>query len=373
MDGFINGVDISSMDEIVKLGAKFYDNGVEKALPEILSSYGVNYVRLRLWMEPYSEEGKSYGAGCNDLNATIRIAKEIKQSGFRYLLDFQYSDFWVDPGKQMKPKKWRNYNRNELETAVYEYTRDTLLLLKKQQCSPDMVQVGNEITNGLLWPEGQVPEYGWMTRFINAGIRAVREVHRDIPVMLHLDQGNNKSLYREWLNHYFRCGGEDFDVIGLSYYPVWDGPLDGLIANMDMLAESYGKPMIVAEVSCPFTTEDYASREGLLPEQRKGAAARADLLKDMEYPVSVEGQQKFMEDFLKKISQVKKHLCIGYFYWEPAWIPVKGSGWATPEGLEYISDPGPGGNEWANQALFDYDGNPLPALTTIREFVSADM
>ena len=365
LHGMIHGMDISSMDEVVKCGGKFYDGGQEKGLLEILKSYGVNYVRLRLWLEPCSGDGKPYGAGGNDLEVTVKLAKQVKEAGLRYLLDFQYSDFWADPGKQIKPKAWKDYGEKELETAVYAYTRDTLLTLKGNGCLPDMVQVGNEITNGLLWPEGKKPAYDHIVCFVNAGIRGVREVEKSIPVMLHLDHGNDQEMYKDWFDNYLRRGGEDFEVIGMSYYPVWNGNMQGLIDNMNMLAARYGKPMVVVEVSQPFTLEDYAEYEGLAQEQRKGYAAKPSLARELEYPATVEGQCAFMERLIREVAAVKDGLGIGYFYWEPAWLPVKGSGWATPESLEYMNDSGPCGNEWANQALFDYEGNALPALGAV--------
>lgn len=362
----IHGMDVSSMDEVVRLGGKFYDKGQEKDLLEILKFYGVNYIRLRLWMHPYAENGEVYGAGCNDFNTTMRMAKQVKEAGFKYLLDFHYSDFWTDPGKQIKPKAWRNYGKEELEAAIYEYTRDTLLALNENDCLPDMVQVGNEITNGFLWPEGKVPEYDNLVCFINAGIRGVRKVDRSLPVMLHLDQGNQQKLYQEWFDRYQKLGGEDFDIIGLSYYPVWNGKIKDLTDNMNALAKRYGKKMIVVEVAQPFTMEDYASYEGLASECRKGAAAKPENTKELEYPATKQGQSAFMKNFLEEIGKVKGGLGMGYFYWEPAWLPVKGSGWATAESLDYMEDPGPCGNEWANQGLFDYDGNALPALEAIQ-------
>lgn len=363
----IHGMDISSMDEVVRLGGKFYDKGEEKELPEILQSYGVNYIRLRLWQNPYGANGEPYGAGGNDLETTIRIARKAKAVGMKYLLDFHYSDFWTDPGKQVKPKAWKNYGVEELETTLYEYTRNVLLHLKKEGCLPDMVQVGNEITNGILWPEGNRSRFENLTHFINAGIRGVKKVDKSIPVMLHLDQGNRQELYREWFDNYVKYGGEEFEVIGLSYYPVWNGKMEGLIDNMNALAGRYGKEMIVVEVAHPFTMEDYADYEKLGPEERKGYAAKPENSGGLEYPATPEGQRAFMEEFLKRLGEVKQGLGKGYFYWEPAWLPVAGSGWATKESLAYMGDPGPCGNEWANQGLFDYEGNALPALEVLKE------
>lgn len=364
----IHGMDISSMQEVVRLGGKFYDKGEEKDLLEILRSYGVNYIRLRLWQNPYGADGMPYGAGGNDLETTVRMAQKVKAAGMKYLLDFHYSDFWTDPGKQIKPKAWKNYREEELEVALYEYTKNVLLYLKREGCPPDMVQVGNEITNGILWPEGSRSRFENLTHFINAGIRGVKKVDKNIPVMLHLDQGNRQELYREWFDNYEKCGGEEFEVIGLSYYPVWNGKIKGLVDNMNALADRYGKEMIVVEVSQPFTMEDYADYEKLAPEERKGYAAKPANSKELEYPATAEGQKAFMENFLRALGEVKQGLGRGYFYWEPAWLPVAGSGWATKESLAYMGDPGPCGNEWANQGLFDYEGNALPALEAVKEF-----
>lgn len=367
MKQFIHGMDISSMDEVVRLGGKFYDEGEEKDLIDILVSYGINYVRLRLWVDPYTEDGVPYGAGTNDLDTTIRMVKKIKAAGLKYLLDFHYSDFWTDPGKQIKPKAWKDYKEEKLENEVFQYTLNTLKILERQDILPDMVQVGNEITNGFLWPEGEKPNYDMMAKLINAGIRGVRGVDRAIPIMLHLDHGDDKELYEDWFDNYMKRG-DDFQIIGLSYYPVWNGKLKGLIDNMNSLAKRYGKEMIVAEVSHPFTMADYATYEGLEPEKRKGYATKPELVEKMEYPSTIEGQYAFMKNFIEGLESVTENLGIGYFYWEPAWLPVRGSGWATKESLLYINDPGPCGNEWANQALFDYYGNALPTWKVIKKY-----
>lgn len=364
----IHGMDISSMDEVVRLGGKFYDGGEEKDLLDILRSYGVNYIRLRLWKDPYGENGKPYGAGGNDLETTVRMAGKVKAAGMKYLLDFHYSDFWTDPGKQIKPKAWKDYGGEELEAALCEYTENVLLHLKENGCLPDMVQIGNEITNGMLWPEGEKSAFQRLTQLVNAGIRGVKKVNGEIPVMLHLDQGNRQDLYKEWFDHYRKCGGEEFEIIGLSYYPIWNGKIEGLIDNMNALADRYGKEMIVTEVSQPFTMEDYADYEKLAPEERKGYAAKPENAVGLEYPATAEGQRAFMEKLLEELGKVKKGLGKGYFYWEPAWLPVAGSGWATEESLAYMGDPGPCGNEWANQGLFDYEGNALPALEAVRRY-----
>ena len=368
MNQFIKGMDISTLLEVEKLGGKFYDNGEENDLLSILKNYGVNAVRLRLWNDPYSEDGKPYGAGTNDLAVTKELARRAIGKGMGVLLDLHYSDFWADPGKQIIPKAWRGYEEAQLEQAVYDFTKTTLEELERENIMPTMIQVGNELSNGLLWPFGKVPNYDAITKFVNAGIRGVRAVTKDVPIMIHLDNGGNNALYREWFDAFMKHG-EEFQIIGLSYYPFWHGSLDDLKNNMDDIAVRYQKDLIIAEVSMGFTMDDYGKYEGLSENERKGMATKEELVEKVPYPMSPEGQSAFMGDLLKTLKEVPEGKGTGFFYWEPGWIPVKGSGWATEEALPYIKEKGPCGNEWANQALFDYDGNALPALKVIRDFM----
>lgn len=364
---FVKGMDLSTLLELERCGAKYYDNGEERDLLAIMKSYDVDTIRIRLWNDPWSETGESYGAGENDLKTSLEIAKRVTAAGFGVLLNFHYSDFWADPGKQIKPKAWADYGVKELEQAVYGYTLESMRTFLDAGVNITMVQVGNELSNGLLWPEGKVPNYDNIATFVNAGIRAVRKADAAIPVMIHLDNGGNNALYREWFDN-FTKRGEDFEIIGLSYYPFWHGSLQMLNDNMNDIAERYGKDLVIAEVSMGYTMEDYKNYEKLSDEERKGYATRPALVEKIEYPMTKQGQYDFMEDFLNRISHIKGGKGKGFFYWEPAWIPVPGSGWATPASLKYMNDPGPCGNEWANQALFDYDGNALPTLSLIRDF-----
>lgn len=364
---FVKGMDLSTLLELERCGAKYYDNGEERDLLAIMKSYDVDTIRIRLWNDPWSETGESYGAGENDLKTSLEIAKRVTAAGFGVLLNFHYSDFWADPGKQIKPKAWADYGVKELEQAVYDYTLESMRTFLDAGVNITMVQVGNELSNGLLWPEGKVPNYDNIATFVNAGIRAVRKADAAIPVMIHLDNGGNNALYREWFDN-FTKRGEDFEIIGLSYYPFWHGSLQMLNDNMNDIAERYGKDLVIAEVSMGYTMEDYKNYEKLSDEDRKGYATRPALVEKIEYPMTKQGQYDFMEDFLNRISHIKGGKGKGFFYWEPAWIPVPGSGWATPASLKYMNDPGPCGNEWANQALFDYDGNALPTLALIRDF-----
>lgn len=367
---FYKGMDLSTIKEVESLGGKFYDHGVEKDVFEILKSYGTNAVRLRLWNDPYSEDGVPYGAGTNDLPTTIELAKRAKAHGMEVLLCMHYSDFWADPGKQRVPKAWRGMDAEQLTEAVYTFTRDTLLTLRDAGAYPDLIQIGNELTNGMLWQYGKLPEcgnYDNLAKFVSAGIRAVRSLDGDMPVMIHLDNGGNAPMYIDWFDHYMERG-EDFQIVGLSYYPFWHGSLPDLQKNMNDLAVRYGKELVIAEVSMGYTMEDYASYEKLEPHERKGYATKPALVEKLDFPMTKEGQADFMRALFAVIDQVPERKCRGFFYWEPAWIPVPGSGWANEEALKYIEEKGPGGNEWANQALFDYDGHALPALEAIRDY-----
>ena len=367
MNNFIKGMDVSTLPELRGLGARFYDGGKEDDALAILKRYGADSLRIRLWNDPYSPDGKPYSAGTNDLEKLMMLAAAGKKLGYTYLLDLHYSDFWTDPGKQYPPKAWEGSSVEELEKHVYDYTKFLLIKLKNLDLLPEMVQVGNEVTNGLLWPLGQWDNVDNIARFISAGIRAVREISPDSRVMLHLDCGGNNARCREWFDAYV-SRGEDFDVIGLSYYPFWHGTIDDLTNNMNDLSARYGKDVIVAEVSMGHTMKDYKDYEKLTDAQRKGMATKPHLAEAVEYPMTPQGQADFMQKIMERIAAVPEGRGKGFYYWEPTWIPVPGCGWANEESLKYIHDPGPGGNEWANQALFDYDGNALPALEVIRDF-----
>lgn len=365
MSNFIKGMDISTLIEQEACGAKYYDHGKEGELLSILKAYGANYVRLRIWNDPYAEDGTPYGAGTNDLEKTIQMAKRALALDMGFLLDFHYSDFWADPGKQVVPKAWRGYSEQQLEQAVYDFTKETMESLHREQAVPTMVQVGNELTNGLLWPTGKKPNFDAIARYVNAGIRGVRAVDEKVPIMIHLDNGGFNEMYVEWFDNFIKRG-ESFDIIGFSYYPFWHGTLDQLEFNMRDMAERYGKELIVAEVSMGFSMEDYRDYEKLPKEQLKGMATSPELVENLPYPMTPQGQADFMQEIMTRIASVPGAL--GFYYWEPGWIPVPGCGWATEAALAYTGEKGPGGNEWANQALFDYDGNALPALETIRDF-----
>jgi beta-galactosidase len=246
--GQMLGADISFLPELEDKGIKFQDKGVQKDAIEILKDHGFNYVRLRIFNDPARDSGYSPGKGFCDITHTLAMAKRVKNAGMKLLLDFHYSDYWADPGKQFKPAAWRGLSFNQLKKAMYDYTRNVILQLKAQGTTPDMVQVGNEINHGIIWPEGNVSHLDSLAQLINAGTAAVRSVDTSIIMMLHVALGgqNSESV---WFIDNMLARGVPFDVIGQSYYPKWHGTLDDLRDNLNDLVRRYNTDVIVVEYS----------------------------------------------------------------------------------------------------------------------------
>ncbi len=242
------GADISFLPELEARGMKFSDNGVEKDAIQILKDHGLNYVRLRIFNDPARDSGYSPGKGFCDLANTKKMAKRVKDAGMKLLLDFHYSDYWADPGKQYKPAAWRNLSFEELKKALYDYTKDVIQQLKDQGTTPDMVQVGNEINHGIVWPDGNVANFDGLAQLVNAGNAATRAVDPKIQLMLHVALGGQNDETVFFLENMMKRGVH-FDVIGLSYYPKWHGTLDDLRDNIDDLVKRYKKDVIVVEYS----------------------------------------------------------------------------------------------------------------------------
>lgn len=355
---FIKGMDISIQHEIEKLGAKYYNYGKEGDAIQILRDFNVNAVRLRLWCNPYDEDNRPYGGGTNDLSTTIHLAKRAKLENMQFLLDLHYSDFWADPETQIKPKDWQGLSGEALEEAVYNYTFETIKELNRNGVAPDMVQIGNEITNGFLCPDGKFKNSKTMTNLLSAGIKAVKDFNLNIKTMIHLDRGGDNKMYRKWFDE-ISSANLDFEIIGLSYYPFWHGTLDELIYNMNDISSRYDKDVMVVETAFPFTTEQIKSEVMIFTDKHE---------KTMPYSVDTQGQCKFMLNLMKAIKAVDNNRGIGFFYWEPTWINIRQACWATEAGIKYLNNDDTPGNTWANLALFDFKGNALPALEVIRDF-----
>ena len=359
----ILGVDVSTYLEELAHGAKYYDGECEIDPLDAFRQNGVDYMRIRIWNDPRSETGEPYLAGTCDLDHYVRLATLAKSKGYRILMDLHYSDFWADPGKQMLPKAWRNYGADELEKAVYGFTAHCLEVAGENGVLPEMIQVGNEITNGMLWPVGRLEmdgergNYENFLRLVGAGCRAVRENAPATKIVLHLERSNDKAVYQEFFSEVERAGIA-YDVIGASYYPYWHGTPDELFENLDA-CRRFGKEIMVVELGYGFTTETYSldgeKKRLVIDKERAYVAGFTE-----QYPVTPEGQAAFVHDFL---ARAKENGIDGIFYWEPLWLPGEGICWASEAGQSYIHEEGKStSNEWANQCLFDYGGRKLPAF-----------
>lgn len=373
---FILGADVSMLGQVEEKGGKFYDYGAERDCLEILRDYGVNWIRLRIWNDPTDEKGEPLGGGNNDLDRTVEIAARAKALGFKFLLNFHYSDWWADPGKQHMPKAWVDLDMEQLEQAVYDYTAEVIQTLADADAMPDMVQLGNEVNNGMMWPAGRTYAlpgeesggYDGLAALLSQGIRAVRDnapnnvdPEERIKTAIHLADGGNNELYRAFFDE-LTARDVDFDVIGLSYYSFWHGPMDRFIANMNDVAERYQKDVAVMETAYPYTPLDGDGHANFV-----GGTDDVDI--DGPYLATVQGQATAMRDMILAVAEVPNDRGLGIFYWEPAWIPVDGAGWATIAGALYNGMPRPAvepGNAWDNMAMFDFEGNVLPSLNVFK-------
>ncbi|HBL5000865.1 arabinogalactan endo-beta-1,4-galactanase [Enterobacter cloacae] len=362
---FIKGADISTLLEAEQHGAKFYNqNGQQQDAIAILKANGVNYVRLRLWVDPQDASGKTYGGGSNNLENTIALAKRVKAQGLKLLLDFHYSDFWTDPGKQLKPKAWEKMDYPQLKTAIHDYTRDTIARFKQEGVLPDMVQIGNEINGGMLWPEGKSwgqggGEFDRLAGLLNAAIGGLKENltgGEQVKIMLHLAEGTKNDTFRWWFDEIAKRG-VPFDIIGLSMYTYWNGPISALKANMDDISRRYNKDVIVVEAAYGYTLDNCDNAENSFQAKEE---------KDGGYPGTVQGQYDYIHDLMQSVIDVPDHRGKGIFYWEPTWIAVPGTTWATKAGMKYIHDEWKEGNARENQALFDCQGKVLPSITVFK-------
>ncbi|WP_265434165.1 glycoside hydrolase family 53 protein [Aeromonas salmonicida] len=355
---FIKGADVSMLAEVEKHGGKFFDeHGNPQDAMAILKENGFNYIRLRLWVDPKDADGKPYGGGNNDLATTIELAKRAKANGMKFLLDYHYSDFWTDPARQNKPKAWASMNIDQLTEAVYQHTKTTMDAFAKAGVLPDMVQVGNEINGGMLWPEGKSwgqngGEFDRLAGLLNAGIKAVKEHGDQIKIMLHLAEGTKNDTFIWWFDEITKRK-VPFDIIGLSYYIYWNGPMNALQYNMDDISKRYDKDLIVVEAAYGYTIANCDNAENNFTSKE------AD---DAGYPATVQGQANYLHDLLQVVTKVPEGRGKGVFYWEPAWLPTPGATWATKAGMKYNSDDWKEGNARENQSLFDCQGKVLPSI-----------
>lgn len=355
--GFIKGADLSTLKEMEDVGYVYKDlNGNPGDCMQILKDQGFNYVRLRLWNDPYDANGNTYGGGTNDLPTDIALAKRAKALGLKFLLDFHYSDFWTDPGKQFKPKAWEKLSFEDLNKALYTYTKETIEAFAKEGVMPDMVQVGNELNSGMLWPDGKSwgqngGEFDRLATLLKSAIQGVRDGGgTDCQIMLHLAEGPKKDTFKWWFDE-ITARDVPFDIIGMSMYTWWHGTIPQLKESMEFCAERYGKEINVVEAAYAYTLENLDGVENTFTANEEKVSG---------YPATPEGQAAFFRDLMEAVASVKGGN--GIFYWEPAWKSAPGITWATQAGMDYTNDHWKEGNTRENQALFDNDGKLLPSV-----------
>jgi len=246
----MHGADISFLPQLEEEGKQFFDVGRDKPEDafEILKRYGFNYIRLRIFNNPDAPKGYSPGKGYCGLEYTLAMAKRIHQAGMKFLLDFHYSDYWADPQQQNKPDLWENLPFEILKDSLRQYTVRVMQALKDQGTPPDMVQPGNEINHGFLWPDGHIGQPAQLAELLKSAIDGIKFVSPQMPVMLHVALGGQNEECVFWFDQMF-ARGVDCDVIGLSYYPRWHGTLEELTTNMRDLLGRYGKDLVVVEYS----------------------------------------------------------------------------------------------------------------------------
>lgn len=349
---FIKGADVSIMPELERNGTKFYDNGIEQDGLTILKNHGVNWIRVRIWNNPYVVGPEGVGGGNTDEAKAIEMAKRAKALGMKVLVDFHYSDFWVDPGQQKKPDAWKNDSGDKLVDDVYAYTAKVMQDFNAQGVTPDMVQVGNELNNGMLWPEAQLTEdnpngYKFLAKLLNAGLQAVHDNDKDnkVKTMIHL-AGVDVNLYHTFFDNLIvKNKVNDFDIIGMSFYPFWHGTMNDLKNTMNDVSAKYNKDVIAVETAFGYTLEDadFEKNNFGTNEEKVGG-----------YKATVQGQATGLRDVMATVASVNDNRGLGIFYWAPDWVINEKVGWKSNGG----------GNGWDNLTLFDTKGNALESMDT---------
>ena len=309
---FIRGMDVSSVLALEASGVKFYDeNGAEGDLFKILADNGVNYIRVRVWNDPYDSQHNGYGGGNNDVAKAAAIGKRAADNGMKLLVDFHYSDFWADPGKQKAPKAWANMTIDQKAQAVQTFTADALTTIRNAGADIGMVQIGNETTQAICgentWPN--------MAAIYNAGAAAVRAFDPGVLVAVHFTNPE-KTAAIKGLADKLDQNSVDYDVFATSYYPYWHGSLENLTAVLDYAATTYGKYAMVAETSYAYTLDDSDGFDNTV--SRLGNNVGDNLL----WPFTPQGQATEVREVMNAVNNVSGGKGLGVFYWEGAWVTV---------------------------------------------------
>ncbi len=385
----------ASEAEIARTGFKDWDGKVldEQGFFNLLAKSGVNYIRIRVWNNPYDANGKSYGGGNNDINTAIEMGKYVTKAGMKVLIDFHLSDFWADPGKQQAPKAWASYTADQKAAAVSEYITDCLSrLIKDNSVDVAMVQVGNE-TNGAVCG---VSEWDDMNKIFDAGCDAVHAAGKDILAAIHFTNPEKDGLLMDYASKLAGYDGDgdgvkegvSYDVLASSYYPNSHGTMENLTNVLTDVAKTYDKYVMVAETS-------WANTYKLGHSASNSDFRTGDYV---NYNVTLQGQANEVRDVINAVNNIDvtlsngKKAALGFFYWEPAWISAMsvydengnlktdaekieaenreldvecGSGWASSYAAEYDPDDAGlwwGGSGMTNQSVFDFNGSPLPVF-----------
>lgn len=387
-DEFLRGVDISSYLSEIESGVQYQDfegNILdEQGFFNLLAQAGVNCVRIRVWNDPYDKNGNSYGGGHNDVQTAVTLGKWATKAGLQVAIDFHYSDFWADPGKQMAPKEWAHYTIEDKEQALYDFTQDSLNILLDAGVNVTLVQIGNETNNGMAG-EKDWGRIGGLMRKGSEAIRATASLHnKDIKIAVHFTNPDSAGFpdFAKKIEE----KEVDYDVFATSYYPFWHGTLDNLTEKLTLIANTYNKEVMVVETSYVYTMENSDGNSDSVTEETTGIV--------LDYDISVQGQANVVRAVAEAVCAVGDAR-IGVFYWEPAWIPVQvyegadnpnqvleenkqiwekyGSGWASSYAGKYDpKDAGVyyGGSSWDNQAMFDFEGKPLESLNIFKYMFS---
>lgn len=324
---FITAVDISSYPEIIQSNPTFYDSeGLEDNFLNILKVNGINTVRLRLWVNPHDEH-----SGFEEVK---RFSETLKSLGFKTWLTLHYSNTWADPGHQQTPVNWQGLSFNAIKDSLYTYTNKIV-----QELKPHYIQIGNEINSGFLHPYGDITNnFENFIELIKVGTTAVRTADANTKIILHFAGMEGADWFFKQVN------SVDYDIIGLSYYPLWHGKsINALGTLMNSLSESYQKNILIAETAYPFTLE--------WNDWTNNIVGTKDQLILPEFPASAEGQRKFIQQIRELTSELEKGL--GFCYWGAELIAWKGK-----ESKE--------ASPWENQALFDFDNHAVAGLKAFK-------